>query len=238
LLFLVLSEEKKDEKAVEDGESDKKKQLRFVQLYTSKSYADRRSQLLRPDADAGDEETAHATVTETPCSASDLEKHVLSPQLVNAISQSAQVVWANCQKQEGLLGRSDMRLQTAVGMPVAVDADGNMCIVVMFSPENLESTDDAMEYLQFISKSATSSSIPCLLPVFDSNTMKPALLPHPHNDDDEKHVLPPDPSFGEGVTAHYVSIDDADGSSNDPVAHGVSTILAARNPVSLFLFCC
>jgi len=39
--------------------------------------------------------------------------------------------------EEGLIGRSDIRLQTAVGMPVAMDAAGNMCVVVMFSPNEL-----------------------------------------------------------------------------------------------------
>jgi hypothetical protein len=129
-----------------------------------------------------------------------------------------------------------MRLQTAVGMPVAVDEKGNMCVVVMFSPENLESTDDAMEYLQFISESATSSTIPCLLPVFDTNKMRPALMPHAHDDNDAAHALPLDPSFGEGVTAHYVTIDDVDGSSHDSVVHGVSTTLTAQ--VHSAFLCC
>lgn len=43
-----------------------------------------------------------------------------------------------------------MKLQTAVGMPVAMDAEGNMCVVVMFSPRNLESNVERMEYLQSI----------------------------------------------------------------------------------------
>lgn len=157
---------------------------------------------------------------------SELEKHKLSPQLVDAIAKSAQVVWANCENQEGLLGRSDMRLQTAVGMPVAVDAEGNMCVVVMFSPENLESTDEAMEYLQFISKSATSSSIPCLLPVFDSKTMRPALMPHAHNEMSDAVAHPPDPNFGKDISAHYCSIEDGvDGSSDASVAHSVSLVV-------------
>jgi len=100
-------------------------------------------------------------------SSDELEKHVLSPTLVNTISRTAQVVWAHTKKTEGLTGRSDIRLQTAVGMPVAVDKDGNMCVVVMFSPNNIYSTDNALEYLQAISRSATSTSIPCLLPAFD-----------------------------------------------------------------------
>lgn len=99
-----------------------------------------------------------------------LSKHVLSPMVVNDIAKNAQVVWANCPKQEGLLGRSDMRLQTAVGMPVAMDASGNMCIVVMFSPRIVSNSKDAMEFIKLISQGAASSSaIPCLLPVVDNS---------------------------------------------------------------------
>ncbi len=62
-----------------------------------------------------------------------------------------------------------MRLQTAVGMPVAMDSLGNMCIVVMFSPRNVQSNKDAMEYIKLITQGAASSNgIPCLLPVVDS----------------------------------------------------------------------
>lgn len=138
-------------------------------------------------------------------STENLEQHVLSPRLVDAISQTAQVVWANTKKEEGLTGRSDIRLQTAVGMPVAMDSRGNMCIVLMFSPNNVQSTDDAMEYLQSISQSATSSSIPCLLPVFDSNLSNMKQLPP------SQHEVVPHPdasSLGEGVTARFVSLDD------------------------------
>ncbi len=232
------AEEKKDEK-VGRREGDGKK--RFVQLYTSKNYADRRADLVIPEKqhpEAIDE--GHVDVNE-PLSESELEKHKLSPQLVDAISKSAQVVWANTQREEGLLGRSDMRLQTAVGMPVAVDADGNMCVVVMFSPENLESTDEAMEYLRFLSSSATSSSIPCLFPVFDSNTMRPALMPHPHNDDSSQTVTnPPDPSLGKDITAHYCSMEDGgDGSSRDgSIVHRVSSMSRILLSCVFYVFKC
>jgi hypothetical protein len=184
--------------------------LKFVQLYTSKSYEDRKSMLLSPDAEGRDDETTEAGTVK---SEAELKKHKLSPQLVNAISNTSQVLWANSQTNEGLLGRSDLPLQTAVGMPVAIDGNGNMCVVVMFSPQNLQNTDEAMEYLQFISRSATSSTIPCLLPVFDvgSNMRAPVLwsptaaqadLFQPHN----QKVLAT--SFGKGVTARFVSLDE------------------------------
>ena len=174
-----------------------RKKLRFVQLYTSKSFENRRSELLNPEEDENDTRENES-----------LRKHTLSPQLVDAISQTAQVVWANTRKQEGLTGRSNLRLQTAVGMPVAIDANGNMCVVVMFSPNNVQSSDDALEYLQSISQSATSSSIPCLLPVFDAGSgMKqlPALpAPSPDQPSEAHHT----DSLGEGITTRFVSLDD------------------------------
>mmetsp|Transcript_27855 Transcript_27855/g.65468 ORF Transcript_27855/g.65468 Transcript_27855/m.65468 type:complete len:916 (+) Transcript_27855:2-2749(+) len=74
-------------------------------------------------------------------------------------------------------------------MPVAVDKDGNMCVVVMFSPNNIQSTDNALEYLQSISRSATSTSIPCLLPAFDP---KQGLIPlqHHHHHSTINEMLP------------------------------------------------
>jgi hypothetical protein len=139
-------------------------------------------------------------------STSNLQKHVLSPTLVDAISKTAQVVWAHTRKSEGLTGRSEMRLQTAVGMPVAVDKEGNMCVVVMFSPNNISSTDDAMEYLQSISRSATSSSIPCLLPAFDP---KQGLISLPHHHQSTNDVLPMlNNVLSDGVTTRFVSLDE------------------------------
>mmetsp|Transcript_813 Transcript_813/g.1404 ORF Transcript_813/g.1404 Transcript_813/m.1404 type:complete len:920 (+) Transcript_813:138-2897(+) len=150
------------------GSISRQRDIKFLQLYTSKSYKNRRKDLLRPAS----EDPEIQLTDKSQNSAEEIKKHVLSPKLVDAIANTAQVVWANCQEREGLLGRSDMRLQTAVGMPVAMDADGNMCIVVMFSPNNVQSSKDAVEYLKSLSEGATSTSIPCLLPVFDSGAKK------------------------------------------------------------------
>jgi hypothetical protein len=148
---------------------------------------------------------------EDTASTADQNQHVLSPLLVDAISKTAQVVWAHTRKKEGLLGRSDIRLQTAVGMPVAVDGNGNMCVVVMFSPNNIQSTDDAMEYLQSISRSATSDSIPSLLPAFDPKQGLVS-LPH-HNPSNQVIPLLTSPCMSDGVTTRFVSLDDAIGSA-------------------------
>lgn len=151
-------------------------------------------------------ENSLVTTATQPAKRSTLEEHVLSPLLVDAISKTAQVVWANTKKQEGLLGRSDIRLSTAVGMPVAVDNNGNMCVVVMFSPNNIQSTDDAMEYLQSISLSATSSSIPSLLPAFDT-TAGLTHVPH-HHPTNQPLPLLASGCLADGVTTRFVSLDD------------------------------
>jgi len=135
--------------------------IRFLKLYTSKPYDNQRCNLLSPPSEGKTSRIPSSTLDDS----ASLKKHVLSPRLVHAISSSMELVWANCERQEGLLGRSDTRLQTAVGMPVAVDSSGNICIVIMFSRNYVQSNDDAIEYLQFIRKSATSHSIPGLLPI-------------------------------------------------------------------------
>lgn len=141
-------------------------------------------------------------------SSDELEKHVLSPTLVDAISKTAQVVWAHTKKTEGLTGRSDIRLQTAVGMPVAVDRDGNMCVVVMFSPNNIQSTDNALEYLQSISRSATSTSIPCLLPAFDPKQGLISLQQHHHNSSINEALPQLSNVLTDGVVTRFVPLDE------------------------------
>ena len=217
-----------------------KKKIKFLQLYTSKSFDERRSELVLPPSErkrgeasvAADDQDGFKPLKRgnSILSPAELEKHVLSPRLVEAISSSAAVVWANCDESGGggLIGRSDMHLQTAVGIPVAIDDEGNMCIVVMFSPKNMQSSDDAMEYLKAVSKSATSSSIPCLLPVVDRANNR--LTAQPANESKEgvggpsggsssldshnvpssaaMHVKGPDArqDFGHGVKARFVSL--------------------------------
>lgn len=168
-----------EEKALPQNSQSKQRSIRFLQLYTSKSYNSRRDDLLRPTSE--DAKGQHTSNNEH-SSNEDLAKHVLSPLLVDAISKTFEVVWANCEEREGLLGRSDMRLQTAVGMPVAMDSDGNMCIVVMFSPRKLDTNDDALEYLKFIGQSAVCTSIPCILPVWCTDQKKLIYNPQTFSD--------------------------------------------------------
>jgi len=167
-----------------NNNTNNKPRKRFLQLYTSKAYCNQRSKLVQPhdtdDKDENDEDSKPSSSTQLAVrqsNPSDEAEHVLSPRIVEAVTHTTQVVWANANSttsstttnnnnnNNGLLGRSDIKLQTAIGMPVGVDQAGNVWVVVMFSPNNVQSTTDAIDYLQYISKSAGSSSIPCLLPV-------------------------------------------------------------------------
>ncbi len=182
------------------------------------------------------------------------EEHVLSPRIVEAVTHSTQVVWANCQKTEGLLGRSDMKLQTAIGMPVGVDECGNVWVVVMFSPKNVASTSDAIEYLQYISRSAASTSIPCLLPVVGEPAesargggilKRKNMITNGEEEEEEREEQTPchslisiKPQFkrpdttrdlGDGVTAKFVSFnlnDDAE----DEMMNKSGQVITTRRP--------
>ena len=146
-------------------ENEHEESFKFIQLYTSKSYDTHKSKLVFP-AGSG--------------VCSNVNKHVLSPQLIHAVCRSndvgTQIIWANSddgklgsnQRSNGLLGRSDVLLRTAIGMPFAIDNEGNTCVAVMFSPYSLKHSEEAIEHLKFISLSATNRNIPCLLPMSEN----------------------------------------------------------------------
>ena len=149
----------------------------------------------------------------------------MSPWLVDAVSSSMKVVWANCAKQEGLLGRTDVCLQTAVGVPVAVDNKGNICIVILFSRNNILSNNDAMEYLQFISKCASSHSIPCLLPVVGVNENNYQDFPSSSEEDKpgKNQTMVRD-----GVTARFVSFNEKISNVNEKTGSAEVEIQSVR----------
>jgi len=209
------------------------KKCQFLQLYTSRSYDFKRCKLLSPMKKLADKLFTRRNEwddNDDEEESRDVNRHVLSPRLVDAISRSTQVVWVNCQRQEGLLGSSEVRLQTAVGMPVAMDDNGNMCVVLMFSQNNVQNNQDAMDYLQFISKSATSLSIPCMHPVLRQQPEGESTLGQFHSPYVTKSVpsvkqckispLPPqEQDLGDGVIAKFVSFNLDDSELSDTPGH-------------------
>ena len=132
----VASIEKKDgrgndplSREAEQDDSDKTVapgNKRFLQLYTSKAYCSLRAKLVQPhDAEdnADGRDVSRRGCALVPASSPSLEhehsRHVLSPRIVEAVTQSAQVVWANCRTgRDGLLGRSDIQVNALIRLLV------------------------------------------------------------------------------------------------------------------------
>jgi len=119
--------------------------LRFIQLYTTPDYQDFHNLLVRP--------TCPANQTE--------EKHRFSPIICRCVCDGGgqvggQIVWANTRKLEGLVGSTDVPLNTAVGMPIC-SVGGDLCILVLFAVHSIPMTPNAIEFLLSIARAASSS---------------------------------------------------------------------------------
>jgi len=165
--------------------------MEYVQLYTSKRYSTQRSRLIPPSSSNNSNQQNNQRQQQHILSPRLIHA-------IHHSNGKAEVVWANCPADDhhnvcGLLGDQEggVCLQTAVGMPIVMDRPHSsssssstnskgglkekkrgatrMCVVVMFSPHLVKANEDAMEYLKFIRKSATSTSIPCLLPVLSAS---------------------------------------------------------------------
>lgn len=63
-------------------------------------------------------------------------------QICEAVRSGGDIVWANTPLQEGLLGRSDLPLRTAVGAPIC-SFGRDLCVLVLFSPFQVQVTKTA-----------------------------------------------------------------------------------------------
>ncbi|CAM9664700.1 unnamed protein product [Ectocarpus sp. 6 AP-2014] len=117
--------------------------MRFVQLYTSPSFRDQRSKLVTPSEDWEQNHT-------------DVSKHKFSPLICEAVRDGGGVVWANTEVQEGLLGRSDLPLRTAVGAPVYTQGR-ELGVLVLFSPSLIQNSASTMEFLYTLAQAASAS---------------------------------------------------------------------------------
>ncbi|CAM9458546.1 unnamed protein product [Scytosiphon promiscuus] len=117
----------------DDGDSANDGPMRFIQLYTSPSFRNQRSKLVTPSEDW---EESHI----------DVSKHKFSPLICEAVRDGGGVVWANTEVQEGLLGRSDLPLRTAVGAPIYTQGR-ELGVLVLFSPSIIQNSASTMEFL-------------------------------------------------------------------------------------------
>eukprot|EP00636_Phaeomonas_parva_P006656 CAMPEP_0118872556 /NCGR_PEP_ID=MMETSP1163-20130328/14704_1 /TAXON_ID=124430 /ORGANISM="Phaeomonas parva, Strain CCMP2877" /LENGTH=251 /DNA_ID=CAMNT_0006807755 /DNA_START=108 /DNA_END=859 /DNA_ORIENTATION=- len=133
----------------------RKDELRFIQLHMTPTYEKIRSKLLQP--------------TRIPDKA-ELEKHSFSPVICDHVRNGGQLVWANTETMSGVLGRSDLPLRTAVGMPICC-VGYDLCILVLFSPKYLQATHDRREFLYSLA-AASSDTLSGFLPASISSPIR------------------------------------------------------------------
>jgi len=172
--------------------------MEYVQLYTSKRYSSQRSRLIPPASNDNDNNDRNqqqhilsprlihaihhsngkAEVVWANCPADEhhnvcgllgdqeggvcLQTAVGMPIVMDRPATSAQSSSSLSTTTSNLKGTKEKKR-------VGGGAGTRMCVVVMFSPHLVKANEDAMEYLKFIRKSATSTSIPCLLPVLSAS---------------------------------------------------------------------
>eukprot|EP01038_Epipyxis_sp_PR26KG_P008566 gene8566-11573_t len=126
---------------------DEKPTLKFLQLYTSPTYEDFHSLLIRPDKSQSD-------------NAQDEDKHRFSPIICRGVCDGGQIVWANTRISDdlsGLLGRTDLPLNTAVGVPIC-SIGFDLYILVLFAIGLNYMTPNAIEYLCSVATAVTQGS--------------------------------------------------------------------------------
>lgn len=134
--------------------------LNFIQLYTSPTYEDFHSLLLQPE-----------NSTEVPNQVVGYEggKHRFSPIICSGVCDGGHIVWANTRITEGLTGRSDLPLNTAVGVPIC-SIGNDLYILVLFAVGLISMTPQAVEYLTTIARAVTEESEGFLSASFSSAT--------------------------------------------------------------------
>lgn len=124
--------------------------LKFIQLYSSPTYEDFHSLLIQPDTDASSEHNMNIN-------SHDEDKHRFSPIICHGVCDGGQIVWANTRISEGLTGRIDLPLNTAVGVPIC-SIGNDIYILVLFAVGLITVTPQAVEYLTTVTRAITEGS--------------------------------------------------------------------------------
>lgn len=117
--------------------------LKFIQLYSSPTYEDFHSLLIQPNSNNG---------------SSDEDTHRFSPVICRGVCDGGQIVWANTNiSQGGLTGRTDMPLNTAVGVPIC-SIGSDLYMLVLFAVELILMSNSAVEFLMNLARAVTLNS--------------------------------------------------------------------------------
>lgn len=99
----------------------------------------------------------------------DEDKHRFSPVICRGVCDGGHIVWANTRISEGLTGRTDLPLNTAVGVPIC-SIGNDLYILVLFAVGLISMTPQAVEYLTTIARAVTEGSEGFLSASFSSAT--------------------------------------------------------------------
>ena len=119
----------------------------FQHLYTSSKYIDKHNILLRPEINDNNVES----------------NHCFSPIICRSVcdgNNNGQIVWVNYTPPindiGGLIGKTDLPLNTALGIPVCNVGD-ELCIFVLFATEHLHITPNIVEFLINVTKACSGN---------------------------------------------------------------------------------
>lgn len=115
--------------------------MKFIHLYTSPTYEDFHSLLVQPEQSLDPNQGFGL----------DDEKHRFSPIICRSVCDGGHIVWANTKISEGLTGRNDLPLNTAVGVPIC-SIGNDLYILVLFAVGIITMTPQAVEYLTTIAR--------------------------------------------------------------------------------------
>jgi hypothetical protein len=149
-------------------EVDGKPKLAFKQLYTNPAYEDFHSLVVRPDSYTIDCSSVNNR-------SQDENKHKFSPIICRGVCDKGQVVWANTTIKEGLTGRVDLPLNTAVGIPIC-SVGFDLYIVVLFAVALIPPTPASVEFLCSVAKAITSGPTCGFVKVTDYNSANVGLF--------------------------------------------------------------
>lgn len=100
----------------------------------------------------------------------DEDMHRFSPVICRGVCDGGQIVWANTRISQGLTGRTELPLNTAVGVPIC-SIGHDLYILVLFAVGIISMTPQAIEFLATVSRAVTEGSAIFLSPAFSQASL-------------------------------------------------------------------
>ena len=83
------------------------------------------------------------------------DKHICSPLICEIIAAGADIIWANSKDPAGLLGRPDLKVRTAIGVPICSAGNAGDFVLLLFSTRYKESSPATTKFLSDLARAAS-----------------------------------------------------------------------------------